>query len=96
MGRYSANGSAGAQYDRSIYLQLWNVPPVLCRDIKNERIRIPRPRFSMTMGGHPYFFYKFIVSDRSSYDDGLGQRLLVAAPLPPNVKYAERVNGRAP
>ncbi len=81
LGRYTSGGTP--QYDRSIYLTLFSAPDFIDRDVKQQRMKVIKPRLSMVLMGHPYFFIPNLKNERSSYDDGLFQRCLLMAPLPP-------------
>ena len=78
LGRY--NG--GENYERSLFLTLFNAPPSMDRDLKSGRVRLFNPRLNMCLAGHPYSFIEMLQRERKTYDDGLMQRFLICAPLP--------------
>jgi hypothetical protein len=39
----------------------------------------------MVLLGHPYYFINLLKMERNSYDDGLFQRFLMIAPMPPYI-----------
>ena len=88
-GRYTGDGGASVGYDRSIYLELANVPNDFRRDLKQSRCRIQYPRLNLCLLGfkrkflgHPAQFIDAMKNEKSSQDDGLIQRFLLCAPNP--------------
>jgi hypothetical protein len=79
LGRYNNNG---ASYDRGIFLQLFNAPKVLNRDLKKEKSRIYDAIYNMLMLGHTSAFIKLLREEIYTKADGQLQRLLFCAPYP--------------
>jgi hypothetical protein len=88
LGRYG-NSSGSSSYDRSIYLTLFTAPEFIDRDVKQQRMKVIKPRFSMVLMGHPFYYIPNLKNERFSYDDGLLQRFLMMAPLPPYMTAEE-------
>ncbi|CAF1002011.1 unnamed protein product, partial [Brachionus calyciflorus] len=85
LGRYT-NG--GTNYDRSIYLNLFN-GITINRDLKCGRTRIKNPKLNICILGHPWAFIRLIKEEIENFDDGLFQRFLMCCPEPPIVSLKE-------
>ncbi|CAF1091689.1 unnamed protein product [Brachionus calyciflorus] len=85
LGRYT-NG--GTNYDRSIYLNLFN-GITINRDLKCGRTRTKNPKLNICILGHPWAFITLIKEEIENFDDGLFQRFLMCCLEPPIVSLKE-------
>lgn len=92
LGRYSN----GANYDRSLFLSLYNAPSSLDRDLKSGRTRLVEPRVNICLLGHPFQFIKMLKEERDGFDDGLIQRFLLSVPKPHYIKATQIRNAKKP
>jgi hypothetical protein len=79
LGRYSG----GSSYDRSIYNELFNGDGTFSRVLSKISYIIVNPRLNICLLGHANEFIKYMIEERNCKDDGLIQRLLCNAPMPP-------------
>jgi len=79
-GRYSGGNGL---FDRAIYNHIFTAPQFIERDIKSVRTKIENPRYNMCLLGHPHLMINMLHLEKTGYDDGLFQRIICLAPMPP-------------
>jgi hypothetical protein len=83
-GRYGT-GKSGSNYDVGVFLDLASAPMSFQKDIKtgsNPNAFIEKPRYNVSLAGHPIGFKAEFVRERKSEDYGFFKRFLVnSAPM---------------
>lgn len=92
LGRYSGGGNNAQYFDRSVYNALFSSPLHYLRVTKEKILKIKFPRYHLCLLAHPFLIINLLYNERGSYDDGLLQRFLLLAPLPPLNKAASMRN----
>ena len=65
IGSFGRYNGGGANYDRSIYLELANGGSDFRRDLKSERTIIKNPRLNLCINGHPSTFIEAFNAEKS-------------------------------
>ena len=81
MGAYKG-GCGGKEYDKGIFLELYNAPNVYLRRLEKEILCISNPRLNLCIAAHPNAFIVLLQIEKSYYGDGLSLRFLMNAPEP--------------
>jgi hypothetical protein len=80
---------AGVSYERSVYLELHNGDSDYNRGLKSKSNYVEKPRFNLSLLGHPSEFIQMVRKEKTNLDDGMIQRFLLCAPKPVCLKSIE-------
>jgi hypothetical protein len=73
---------ASSIYNQCIYSTLFSAPDSMDAYLKSKRTKLVKPRHNLCLLGLPHHFVDQLKTERASFDGGLLQRILIAAPEP--------------
>jgi hypothetical protein len=81
--------SGGGDYDRSIFLTLYNGPDRLLHQTKKYKINIENPRLSIFAPGHPHKIIDLLKTESNFENcDGFISRFLIFNPVPLRIRLS--------